>query len=98
MPLPHRAASNGANVLSSASVRLARVVALSYHFSAIMDGDQSGQSGRQETDGRSTPQSEGHCLPGADRWGESSENKCRLKEPSTAASTHTQTTFLDVTS
>jgi hypothetical protein len=29
-------------------VRLARMVALSYHFGAIMDGDQKGQSGRQK--------------------------------------------------
>jgi hypothetical protein len=34
------------------------------------------QSGRQDTDGRSTSQSDGDVCPGADRWGESSEKKC----------------------
>ena len=49
-------------------LRLARRVALRYHSTAITDGDRKGQSGRQETDGRSTSQSE--CLPGAQAGGE----------------------------
>jgi hypothetical protein len=56
------------NVLSSAW-RQAGGVTLSYHSGAIMDGDQKGQSGRQETMvGRHRNRE--HCCRG--RWGDSS--------------------------
>jgi hypothetical protein len=78
MPLSQNQAQTG-DMLHRAtpSLGLARLERLRYHPSAIIDEDRKGQSGRQDTDGRSTSQSDGMSARRADWWGESSEKKCQ---------------------
>src|ERR1043166_9511879 len=98
MSLAYRAPPNETNVVSARRLQAGAAGCAQLPFRCDHGWRPRGQSGRQETDGRSTPQAEEHGLPGADGWGESSENKCRLNGRSAAASIQTQATFLDVTS